>query len=329
MKKQDEEEFGHQRSSRRLRTSHMPKVSRFASQKLDEQDSIILNNRESNASKQSRVSFVPSGGPHTKHPLAVDEHAEHTSNFDQSPLISRQYTNTQNEISNTSQRDTRKSAKKLSMHANQTDFLKRALGESSDKETDEEFHLNQHGTVNKVLEQGDAFGEKALTNPGAKRTASIYTVTDCEFIIIHKKDFATIFNRFNKYNQLKLEFLLNTVPNLDKVNSRLILEDYMYSLHVSDSSKGHKLTVQGKGGEKVFFISSGYCVVKKEVKIPSAKSEDTLMIKKKTTVQISRIGPNTIIGDELLFGSRKEKKKYNYTTIVTCFLYLIALNKIT
>ena len=209
------------------------------------------------------------------------------------------------------------------MPTQSTNFIRKFLGEDNKAGAETaELDLNEHGTVNKVLEQGDAFGEKALTNPDAKRTASIYTMTDCEFIIVEKKDFLSIVGRFNKTNRRKIEFLMETMPHLDKVNSRLILEDYMYSVHITKTQKGTKLTEQGKPGQRLFLISQGFCNLLKEVDNPHSvvKSEEDVLVKQKTLVQVARVGPGTVIGEELLFGDKKERK-YLYTTIVSFLLH--------
>ena len=186
--------------------------------------------------------------------------------------------------------------------------------------------INEHGTVNKVLEQGEAFGEKALTNPGAKRTASIYTVTDCEFIIVQKTDFLSIVNRFNKTNRTKVEFILANIPNLDKVNSRHILEDYMYSVHIAESLKGHKITEQGAEGQRLYLLSKGFCILQKEVEVPNPEPEKYMLVKPKTVVQVARVGPGTMIGEELLFGGKKNGR-YHYTAIVIYFSFVFFLKE--
>ena len=215
--------------------------------------------------------------------------------------------------------DARKSFQKLSVLTQKSEIFAKVLNESGATEATEnsveDFSLTEHGTLSKILEQGSSFGEKALTNPGAKRSASIYTVTDCEFIVIMKKDFLAVYNRFSRANNQKLGFLLATVPHLDKVNSQHILEDYMYSIHIADAVKGSKLTEQGKQGERVYFIANGQCILEREVEIPNPSPEKNLLSKQKTKVQVARIEPNTVFGEELLFGLKKDRK-YRYTATV-------------
>lgn len=314
MKKQDEEEQEQEqsRSPRRLRTSNNPKISKFAASRTDELE--VPLNRDSDT---IRPSLFKNAAVSRSTLNAIDNEPE--INSESSLKLSKSPISSHGELTSFSQSEVvRKGTRKATLPGSKTDFLRRALGDSEHSGSATDFDLNEFGTVNKVLEQGSSFGEKALTNPGAKRTASIFTVTDCEFIIIYKKDFMTIINRFNKSNEHKLEFLLMTIPNLDKVNSRLILEDYMYSLHIADATKGQKITEQGKPGDRIYFIANGHCIIEKEVDNPNPNPDKNMLIKQKRMVQIARMGPNTIIGDELLFGNKKEKK-YRYTAIV-CFI---------
>lgn len=173
--------------------------------------------------------------------------------------------------------------------------------------------LKEYHIVNKVLQVGEAFGEKALTNPNAKRSASILTNSDCEFIILHKDDFLKIFARFSLHNKRKIDFLRANIPDMDQVSSRATFEDYMYSVQQLDLVKGNIITEEGYSGKKIYILAQGTCTVHKE--LPDRRPESLKMMTKPRfeTIQVNEIGPGTMIGEELIFTT---EKKYKYTVKV-------------
>ena len=304
---QDRQELKEPTSPVKIRSSYAKKSSHFATHSTEESDkSPTSRNRESPTNKSKFLKIVPTGPASSGRPSTNDESSIHEQSTTFSPLR-RMQTTIEEPVSSMGSRIN----KKLVIQVGKSEFFRKA----KEKEEGEELNLNVHGTINKILEKGYSFGEKALTNPGAKRSASIYTLTDCEFIIVMKKDFLAVFNRFSKANNQKLGFLLSTVPNLNKISSKLILEDYMYSVQIADANKGTVLTEQGKTGERIYFIANGFCTLEREVECPNIDPEKNILAKRKLMVQVARLGPNMLIGEELLFGSKKEKK-YRYTAKV-------------
>ena len=327
---EEEQKSAQQLSPKKFKAGYSTRISQFATSVLEDQEkqAVEQNKDESPTIKRAKLfkhaatSAIISNrlSSNTIEPVKDEQNTHEPSMF--SPFRKTPSTITSQFASNT---DSGRNPKKLSIKTTKSEQMKRALGQASSVDKEGEIiqlDLNEHGTINKILEIGNSFGEKALTNPGAKRSASIYTLSDCEFIILMKKDFMSVFNRFNKANNQKLAFLLATVPNLNKVNSRLILEDYMYSVQIADSIKGSKLTEQGKTGERVYFIANGHCILEKEVDIPNPEPHKNILAKRKTTVQVARLGPGAMIGEEILFGPKKDKR-YRYTTTVILNLNIL------
>ena len=55
----------------------------------------------------------------------------------------------------------------------------------------------EYGTIVAEMNPGTIFGEKALVD-NKPRAATIITKSDCEFLVIEKKDFELILNKFKK-----------------------------------------------------------------------------------------------------------------------------------
>ena len=116
------------------------------------------------------------------------------------------------------------------------------------------------------MKKGEAFGEKAImaTDPSlAKRTASAYAESDCEFIVIHRNDFLFIMGKFDKEKEFKNSFLLKNIPPLGKVASAATLENFLYSFKEIYVGKNGVITREGAICEEVFFLVEGTCVVKR------------------------------------------------------------------
>eukprot|EP01016_Furgasonia_blochmanni_P016832 TRINITY_DN19830_c0_g1_i2.p1 TRINITY_DN19830_c0_g1~~TRINITY_DN19830_c0_g1_i2.p1 ORF type:complete len:296 (-),score=75.13 TRINITY_DN19830_c0_g1_i2:496-1323(-) len=146
------------------------------------------------------------------------------------------------------------------------------------------------------------------------------------FLIIMKEDFMTVKGRFDRETVKKRNFLRETVPFLDKVNSTHILEGFIYAVKEQTVTKGFQLTVQGHEGDKIYFLEEGICSVEKTVVVrpPENRHEiqeeqqlrKILLTKrqaKKIVFSVCKLEYGAIIGEEVLFD---ESSKYAYTITV-------------
>ena len=161
------------------------------------------------------------------------------------------------------------------------------------------------GVVNKEINEGDAFGERALTSKDARRAASILAKTDCEFIILMKKDYLNITGKYNKENKIKLEFLKQNLPFVARITTGAILEDYLYMFKNHYLHRSNNVMVEEKDGDSVFMLVEGECRLERRLSINGVMK----------TVLIAHLHAPAILGEELLFESRN--KKYKYTIKVT------------
>ena len=169
------------------------------------------------------------------------------------------------------------------------------------------------GTINKEMKEGEAFGEKALSSKDAKRSASILTNTDCEFIVVMKRDYINIMGRYNKEDRLKMEFLKNNLHYIDKISSSMVLQDYLYIFHTEIYHRGNTVIEEGIVGKKVYMLVQGQIGLEKKV-----DHEGTFdCIKSTKSVQVASLFAPATFGEEILFDGRD---KYKYTVKVTLYL---------
>lgn len=168
----------------------------------------------------------------------------------------------------------------------------------------------QLGMINKEIKAGEAFGEKALTSKDEKRSASILTNEDCEFIILMKVDYLNIVGKYNLENKTKLQFLRENIPFIDKVLSTSILDDYLYIFNTGLLKRGNKVIEEGQLGSKVYLLVAGQCRIEKVVCLDQNFSAGTKKI------FIGEINAPAIIGEEVLF-EKKETRYYKYTVKVS------------
>lgn len=168
----------------------------------------------------------------------------------------------------------------------------------------------EFGFINKEMREGESFGERALSGFGARRSASILANTDCEFIVLTKKDYINIVDRYNKENRFKLEFLKENLPYVNRISSASVLQDYIYIFHTEYFKRGNTVTEEGSKGDKVYILVQGQCKVERRLYLKD--TADSAQSNK--NVLITSISAPSIIGEEILFGN---SNKYKYTVKVS------------
>ncbi len=155
----------------------------------------------------------------------------------------------------------------------------------------------QLGMINKEITAGYAFGERALTSRDEKRSATILTNQDCEFIILMKEDYLRILGKYNIENRFKLNFLKDNIPYINQVLSSSILEDYLYIFHAEFFKRGNTVVEQDTHGSRVYFLVEGQCCIEKTLNYDGSSS----LRENHKKVFISQIGPPSVIGEEIIF----------------------------
>lgn len=177
--------------------------------------------------------------------------------------------------------------------------------------------ISKYGVKIKEMKEGEAFGEKALIEKNAKRTTSVITNTNCEFIVINKNDYINIINKYDRRRQIKTHFMKTKIPCVGIIRSPEIWEDIFYVIKDLDYPIGSVLVNEGDQGNRVFFIVNGYCELEKNIVVQGTKTHcefDPIKMKK----TIAKLGPGSCLGEEILIG---DENRYDYTIKVTDYVY--------
>ena len=162
------------------------------------------------------------------------------------------------------------------------------------------------------LKEGQGFGEKALVDTSALRTASAFTKTNCELIVIMKEDYVNIISRFDVRRNAKLEFMKGYIPELNALSSLAILNDLFYFIQEHDYSKHNVIMKEKEIGDSIFFIGSGECTIEKALSMKRKVDKDTSeSINVEKVISVAGVG--TCFGEEILLG---DGQCYKYTVKV-------------
>ena len=173
--------------------------------------------------------------------------------------------------------------------------------------------INSLGIKVGEMHEGEGFGEKALLAKNSKRTASVVTNTNCDFIILSKKDYIDIITKFDKRSQEKMKFMKTCIPHLNSITSSEIWSNLFYLVREVDYSKGIILGAEGAPGKNIYFINDGYCDLEKTIIVNRTKLHqkiEPLKIKRK----LATFGSGSCLGEEILIG---EDPKYEYNIVVS------------
>ena len=182
-----------------------------------------------------------------------------------------------------------------------------------------EISASKYGTTIMKLIKGNFFGEKALYSQ-KKRSATVVTNVDCEFLTISEELFSYIKARFEKTNTKKLNFLLDTFPDMERIKNRTILENLLYLLEEKTFDRHANLTAEGAKGKHFYILFEGTCNVYK--KFPDDDPEIAKLRKygdqegsnKKDGLLVCQIFPGAFIGEEVIFNGLNQ---YEFTVKAT------------
>lgn len=183
--------------------------------------------------------------------------------------------------------------------------------------------LKEMGYNNKELYKGEGFGEVALLDSKARRTASVVALTSVELIVILKKDFLLIRQKFSHEYKAKKKFLVDVLPFLQKISSSSTLDTLIFCFKELRLSHRQKiLTEKDKNPEKIYFLAKGKCKIEKSLVFESE------LIRQSKMIHICDVDVKGIIGEEILFSSN-DINTYHYTATVTseeAFFFTISKN---
>ena len=169
--------------------------------------------------------------------------------------------------------------------------------------------IAEMGVKIKEMDEGEGFGEKALVERDGKRTTSVVTNADCEFIVITKEDYLNIIRKYDKRRQIKEEFMKQHIPNLSTINSPAIWDDIYYLIKDINYPRGSVIVNENEQGDKIFFIVEGCCEIEKNIVIKEndlRHEYEPIKMKK----VIATFDAGSCFGDEIIF---ENKNTYDYT----------------
>jgi len=173
--------------------------------------------------------------------------------------------------------------------------------------------IKSFGKIIRIMEKGDAVGEKSLieNNP---RSATVCTLTNCEFLILEKKDLKHAKDQFEGVLKRRTEFLMEALKLNQQTFSSKVKENMLYSFSVEKHKKGHIFTQQGKSDIRFYLIEEGEVVIEKTIIMKEIiKGHNEFGNNRSQTLTLCVSGRGNFIGEEILF---TETNVYEYTTKV-------------
>jgi len=170
--------------------------------------------------------------------------------------------------------------------------------------------LKEMGYTNKELYKGEGFGEVALLDSKARRTATVLALSQVELIVILKKDFLLIRQKFSNEYKGKKKFLVDVLPFLKMINSSSTLDNLIFCFKEARLNGRQKvISEQDPNPEKIFFLMKGKCKIEKKFKF----YDDGLTQSK--TIHICDVDYKGIFGEEILFETDQERYQYTVTVV--------------
>jgi len=195
---------------------------------------------------------------------------------------------------------------------NSTNIIKKNIVRKEPIFVDQE-QLRAYGTVVGQLEKGDHFGEKALFD-NHQRSASIITNSLVELLVLDRETFKHVLIGFQKAKSQILDYLSVTLPNLDKVSTKQVLEGLMYVADVREFAFRANLGIEGEPTDQLFLIYEGQCELIKTVIYDNSenvslatdelKSLYGLKKTKKEDLVILNLERGSFIGEEICFDDK-------------------------
>lgn len=189
------------------------------------------------------------------------------------------------------------------------EILKRDLEENSEDLNEK---LKNFGYAINELTTGESFGEKALLGEAGRRTATVVAATYVELLVIKKRNFLEITQKFNIEKEKKRKILMKALPFLKTIRSANNLENLLYCFKEENLVIGFSVTEENTidPEEKIYFLAEGRCKI--ERKYFQKIENQTILL----NCQITEVNGESIIGEEILFD---EESYYKYTVSVSIF----------
>ena len=183
--------------------------------------------------------------------------------------------------------------------------------------------IKQYGTVDEVVKKGGFFGERAVYEKN-ERQCTIVTNTECQFLVIYKRDFYYISRNYDKKRTKLLNFIFNFIPDIENIHTFVIVEEFLPLLKEKTHDKGSYIIQEGSPGDCFFMLYEGTCEIIKTLKIDEASSKKEFFA---SIEQLVRVRPvyseelsvctlekGAFVGEEVILN---ESNVYHYSVRVT------------
>ena len=150
------------------------------------------------------------------------------------------------------------------LNDNNSKHMRGSVRISEDKlspEITQEFSL-EFGEIIRVMHSGEGIGENSFLS-GTSRTATCITYTDCDMIVLDKRDFNQIISNFEELTRAK-RLLVSDAYSFPSNFSTNVIDNFMYSFSVKSMSKNQFLTEEGKEGNNIYLIYEGEVIISKD-----------------------------------------------------------------
>ena len=183
--------------------------------------------------------------------------------------------------------------------------------------------IREYGVIKSQAEKGGFFGEQALFNKHPREQTAI-AETDCEVLVLYKRDFHFINRNYDKKRLNLINFIVKFIPEVESGQSAKLFEDLGHLFKEKVYEKGSYLMHEGAKGHCFFMLYGGNCEIIKSLKI-----DETPNLKEQTNPleQLVRIRPvyseelsicnvekGAFLGEEIIFDS---SHLYNFSVKVT------------
>lgn len=179
-----------------------------------------------------------------------------------------------------------------------------------------------HGELIVRLGYGKIFGQFALQNNNAPRSASIIATEDTTLMVIYKKEFEIIKEYYSAETTQRQAFLSSILPKIENIKELKVLSKFIHafeSIELQKVSSIYKLsfvTKEDKKGTFIYFLRQGECQVSKLMEAGE----------KRSSIPFMSLQAGAIIGEECL----STDSKYHYTvTVKSSSATFLRINKVT
>lgn len=194
--------------------------------------------------------------------------------------------------------------------------------------------VKRYGKVQNKLERGGFFGEKALFD-NTPRSATVICNTECQFLVISKRDFNFIQKNFDCKRKQVIKFMIDFIPDIENITAHEAVERLMYLLQEKTYERGNCIINEGDHGDKLYLLFEGSCEIIKNIKLeesggPIDNQADLQRLLRNGQGQVQQIPVCNIqkgvfLGEEILYDSRTS---YNFSVRVSsAFAKIFAINK--